>query len=323
MQSACRLAVVGATGEVGRAVLSLLEDEELPLAEVHALASAASEDESLMFKGRPLLVEDLAAFDFSRADIAVFAVPADVSEAFVPRARAAGCRVIDHSAAYRLDPAVPLLLSGMPVPPADLVACPGAVAALLAPVLRQLPDIRSAQITVLNPVSAAGRAGVRELAGQTGELLNGRGIEPAVFPVQIAFNAIPQATEESAAGLMDELERLLPASFPVVVAEVAVPVFYGLTVAVVVELASMPDLAGFQHGLEKDGVVLAGGQPDQEVATAVTEASGQGGVYVDRLQALPAPLQGLQFWLVADNVRQGAAKNSVHLLKNWIKDFKY
>ena len=96
-----------------------------------------------------------------------------------------------------------------------------------------------------------------------------------------------------------------------------------LTVAVVVELASMPDLAGFQHALEKDGVVLAGGQPDQEVATAVTEASGQGGVYVDRLQALPAPLQGLQFWLVADNVRQGAAKNSVHLLKNWIKDFKY
>ena len=90
MQSACRLAVVGATGEVGRAVLSLLEDEELPLAEVHALASAASEDESLMFRGRPLLVEDLASFDFARADIAVFAVPADVSEAFVPRARAAG-----------------------------------------------------------------------------------------------------------------------------------------------------------------------------------------------------------------------------------------
>jgi aspartate-semialdehyde dehydrogenase len=322
MSKGVRLAVVGVTGEVGRAVLAMLEERELPLAEIHALASAASAEETVMFNGRPLLVGDLAEFDFAQADIAIFAVPGAVADAFVPVARAAGCRVIDHSPVFRLDEEVPLLMEGMAVPDAGLVACPGALATLLVPALGSVKDIRSVQVTVLSPVSTAGRAGVRELAGQTGELLNGRGIEPAVFPAQIAFNTLPLA-DSSSDELMDELERLLPVTFPVAVAEARVPVFYGLTLSVSVQTGTSASLEDLRRNLLAAGVREADPESDQGVVTPVTEASGQDGVYLAGLSALPAPLEGVQFWLVGDNVRQGGARHSLHVLEKWIKDFKY
>lgn len=322
MTTGLKLAIVGATGEVGRAVLAMIEERELPLAALHVLASAASAEETLLYKNRPLLVGDLGEFDFAKVDVAIFAAPAAVAEAFVPRARKAGCRVIDHSAAFRLAGDVPLLIEGMPVPEADLVACPGALAALLAPVLNRLHGIRSVQVTLLSPVSAAGRAGVRELAGQTGELLNGRGIEPAVFPAQIAFNALPLAEPLSGA-LMDELERLLPLAFPVAVAAVRVPVFYGLTLAVSVQTEAPVSLDGLRQALLAAGVREADSDSGQGLATPVTEASGQDGICLASLQALPAPLEGVQLWLVGDNVRQGGARHSVYILEKWIKDFKY
>lgn len=325
MSTGCRLAIVGATGEVGRALISALEDAELELAEVHALASAASEDETIMYRGRALLVEALDEFDFKRADIAIFAVPEMQAQKFVPQARKAGCRVIDHSAAFRLQDDVPLLIEGSVIPEADLVACPGALTAVLAPVLSVLSsyDLQSVHVTALNPVSVRGRAGVRELAGQTGELLNARGIEPAVFPVQIAFNALPVVGGQGADVLMDELERLLPEALVVDLAEVVVPVFYGITAALRVETAQAVDLAKVGKVLAAAGLLLVDSEQDQGVATPVTDASGQDGVYISALSALPAPVQGLQFWLVADNVRQGAARHSLYILKKWIKDFKY
>jgi aspartate-semialdehyde dehydrogenase len=322
MESGLRLAIVGVTGEVGKAVLAMIDERELALAEVHALASAASTEETVLYKNRPLLVGDLGEFDFARADVAIFAVPAAVAEAFVPRARKAGCRVIDHSEAFRLEADVPLLVEGMPVPDAGLVACPGALAALLAPVLSSLQDIRSVQVTVLSPVSVAGRAGVRELAGQTGELLNGRGVEPKVFPAQIAFNTLPLAAASSDE-LMDELEKLLPATFPVAVAEVRVPVFYGMTVSATVQTGSPGKLGALRQALSAAGVKVADTESDQGLVTPVTEATGQDGVFLASLRALPAPLEGVQLWLVGDNIRQGAARHSLYVLEKWIKDFKY
>lgn len=322
MGTGVRLAIVGVTGEVGKAVLAMIEERGIALSEVHALASAASAEETVLFNNRPLLVGDLGEFDFARADVAIFAVPADVAEEFVPRARAAGCRVIDHSAAFRLAPDVPLLVEGMAVPDAGLVACPGALAALLVPLLKSLQDIQSVQVTLLSPVSLAGRAGVRELAGQTGELLNGRGIEPSVFPAQIAFNALP-VVEDGSGELMDELERLLPDSFPVAVAEVRVPVFYGLTVSATVQSGAPARLETLRQALLAAGVREADSESEQGLVTPVTEASGQDGVYLASLRALPAPLEGVQLWLVADNIRQGAARHSLYILEKWIKDFKY
>jgi aspartate-semialdehyde dehydrogenase len=323
MSGGCRLVIVGATGEVGRAVLSTIEDASLSLAEVHVLASANSAEETLMYNSRPLLVGDLEEFDFAAADIAIFAAPADVARKHVPRARAAGCRVIDHSAAFRLESEVPLLIEGMPVPAADLVACPDALVALLVPVLQSAGSIRSAQLTVLEPVSAAGRRGVRELAGQTGELLNGRGIEATVFPAQIAFNALPAVGNDRAGALMDELERVLPDSFPVAVAAVGVPVFYGLTVAVTLLTDAPLNLDQLRARLEKASIEFGNSEEEQGLVTPVTEASGRDGVYVTGMQSLPAPLEGVQLWLVGDNLRQGAARQSLYVLEKWIKDFKY
>lgn len=323
MSIGCRLAIVGATGEVGRAVLSAIEEASLSLAEVHVLASANSAEETLMYNSRPLLVGDLAEFDFGAADIAIFAVPAEVAREYVPRARAAGCRVIDHSAAFRLESDVPLIVAGMPVPAADLVACPDALVALLVPVLGAASGIRSAHVTVLEPVSSAGRGGVRELAGQTGELLNGRGIEPAIFPAQIAFNTLPVVGKDRAGALMDELERVLPDSFPVAVSAVGVPVFYGLTVAVTLLTDTPLNLDEVRARLVKSSVDFGNPEEDQGVVTPVTEASGRDGVYVAGMEILPAPLEGMQLWLVGDNVRQGAARQSLSILEKWIKDFKY
>ncbi|MGH8494154.1 MAG: aspartate-semialdehyde dehydrogenase [Moraxellaceae bacterium] len=325
MGTGCRLAIVGATGEVGRALISALEDAELELAEVHALASADSADETIMYRGRALLVEALDEFDFKRADIAIFALPEALALKFVPQARKAACRVIDHSAAFRLDPHVPLLIEGADIPDAALVACPGALTAVLAPVLSALTayELKSVHVTALNPVSARGRAGVRELAGQTGELLNARGIEPVTFPVQIAFNALPIVGGQGGDALMDELERLLPEAVPVGLAEVVVPVFYGVSASLRVETALPLALAAAAKALKAAGISFGDSEQDQGVATPVTDASGQNGVYLSALSMLPAPLQGVQFWLVADNVRQGAACHSLYILKKWIKDFKY
>lgn len=324
MAEGVKLAIAGATGELGRAVLSAIEEAAFEGLQVQVLAGADSVEETLMFNGRPLLVEDLAEFDFANADIAVLCLPAGLAARVAPRARAAGCRVIDHSAAFRTALEVPLLGEGMALPDdAGLVACPSPEAALLAPVLRCVDGIEALHVTVLAPVSAAGRAGVRELAGQTGELLNGRGIDAAAFPAQVAFNALPAVGTAGEEALMDELERMLGQAFPVVLARATVPVFYGLTVAVTVETEASPDLAKLRRLLEKAGVRMGNSEDDQGLVTPVTEAAGQDGLYLTGLEGLPAPLQGLRFWLVADNLRQGAARQSLEILKKWIKDFKY
>lgn len=323
MMEGVKVAIAGATGELGRAWVSALEDRALPLGKVVALASAESSEETLMFNGRPLLVEDLEPFDFATVDVAVLCLPAKVAARVAPRAQAAGCRVIDHSSAFRTTAEVPLLIEGMPVPDASLVACASPEAALLVPVLREIADIVSLQVTVLAPVSAQGRAGVRELAGQTGELLNGRGITPAVYPAQVAFNTLPAVGTHDEDDLADELERLLPDTFPVCLARVTVPVFYGLTLSVVVQTGKTPDIDRLRAHLERSGVLFGNSEDDQGLVTPVTEASGQDGLYVADLAPLPAPLVGLRFWLVGDNLRQGAVRQSLAILEKWIKDFKY
>lgn len=328
------VAIAGATGEVGRALLDMLETAGLPIGRIHVLASAGSVDDPLMYGSRPLIVESLDDFDFSTVQFVVLALPADVAMVTAERALEAGCRVIDHSTAWHRDDSVPLVLDGDVTArlDAELVSCPGAPAALLAPVLNVLDEefgIESAQATLLLPVSSRGRRGVRELAGQTGELLNARGIEPSVFPVQIAFNCLPLVglpsddQEDEASRLSRELEKLLHNPVPVTTSLVRMPVFYGQCASLVVQTATVVDLQQAAGALARLGVNFPDPESDQGVATPVTDAAGQDGVYISGLQALPAPLRGLQLWLTADNVRQGAARHSLYILKNWIKDFKY
>lgn len=328
------VAIAGATGEVGRALLDMLETAALPLGRIHVLASADSVEDPLMFGSRPLIVEALDDFDFSTVEIVILALPPEIAMVTAERALDAGCRVIDHSSAWYRDESVPLLLEGDVSSrlDAELVSIPGAQAALLAPVLNAIDEefgAESAQATFLLPVSSRGRRGVRELAGQTGELLNARGIEPSVFPVQIAFNTLPLVglpsddQEDEALRLQRELGRLLHNPVPLAASLIRVPVFYAQTVSLTVLTQSPVDLQQAAGALERLGVNFPDPESDQGVATPVTDAAGQDGVYVSGLRALPAPLQGLQLWMTADNVRQGAARHSLFILKNWIKDFKY
>lgn len=329
MNKGCRLAIVGATGEVGRALLSRVEDMELALAELHVLATAASAEETLMYRQRPLLVEAADDFDFSRADIVLLATPPAVSRVLAPRALEAGCRVIDHSGAYRGAAGVPFTHEPAAAG-AELVAAPSAAAALLRPLLAAavgVGPLRAVHVGLLSPVSAAGRPGVRELAGQTGELLNGRGIEPAVFPVQVAFNVLPlvgSPVEEAEVALRLELDEMLAEDAPLVLQSVTVPVFYGLTALLTLlpeEAESVPAMLAAIAASAAD--VQDNPEEDHKVATPVTDASGQAGVYLSGLRALPAPGVGISLVAVADNLHQGAAVHSLELVKKWIKDFKY
>jgi aspartate-semialdehyde dehydrogenase len=269
-----------------------------------------------------LIVEPAETFDFARADIVVLATPAAVSLRLAEQALAAGCRVIDHSTAYAEQVSVPLA-GTVEAESADLVMVPQAEVSLLAPVLAPLmreAGLRAAHVTLLLPVSSSGHAGVKELAGQTGELLNGRGIEPAVFPVQTAFNTLPLVGSEREEAVAEGLQQLLGEHVPLVLSSMIVPVFYGLTAQITLETEA-PLLAGAAMELlmEQDAVEVRNPDKDQQVATPVTDASGQAGLYVSGLRELPSPLMGVTFTAVADNVHQGAARQVVCLLEKWIK----
>lgn len=317
-----RIVIVGATGEVGAALFSALEDADFQNVSCHAVASANSVDETVMFNGRALLVEALNEFDFQKDDIVVFAAPANITLQVAPQLRKQGCRLIDLSGAYALDENIPLVISGDSVPDAEFVSCASPLAAVLAQIVNALSPhapISSIQATILKPASSYGRAGVRELAGQTGELLNARGITPAVFPAQIAFNTLPLVGEMNENKLMDELERLLPESVPVALMEAVSSVFYGAMVGLSIQTTQEILLSKAETALSKVGMNPQNNEEDQELVTPVTHASGVDGVVFTGLQALPAPFQGLRLWLLMDLVRQGAVKPTLDILSKWIK----
>jgi aspartate-semialdehyde dehydrogenase len=331
MSEPWNIAVVGVTGEVGKAVLALLDEADLPLGTVHALASAEVEDASVLFKNRPLFVHAAADFDFSQVQAVVLATPAEVSQQLVPRAQAAGCIVIDHSSAFRLDGSASLTVAGINTDalPAGqpLIACADASAAILAPVLAaidRMAGLVRVQITVLRAVSARGRAGLRELAGQTGELLNARGIDAVTFPQQVAFNLLPLLGVPDALGrsvdeaaIADELRELLGRpELAIDVSCVTVPVFYGHAAQLHVETLEYIDPAEAARRLaEVDGLSLQADADEQTMATPVTEAAGHDATWVCRLRPIAAPGLGIQAWVLADNVRQGAARHTVQILR--------
>ncbi len=339
MSESWNIAVVGATGEVGKSVLALLEEAELPLGQVFALASQGSAEETLMFQGKPILIEDLAEFDFAQVSIAVFALPSDVALQYVPRALEAGCRVIDHSQAFRRHPEARLVVKGLSddylAEWAGLYACADASAAIVAPVLAaidRLSALSRVQLTVFQAVSARGQAGIRELARQTGELLNARGIDAVTFPQQVAFNLLPLLGEADDLGrsldeavIAGEIQQLLGRpELPVEVVVVTVPVFFGHGLALYVETDDELGVDAVSTAIaELEGVELQKDAEEQGIATPVTDAAGRDAVYVCRLREAASLPRGLHSWIVADNVRMGAACHSVEIIKKVIKDFNY
>lgn len=294
------IAVIGATGSVGEALVQLLEEREFPVATLHLLASGESAGRSLAFNGKSLRVRDLESFDFSSVRLAFFAAGSTITAKYADAASAAGCAVIDLTGALpaaqapRVVPEVnPDVLEGLAAP--YVLTSPSApsiaLAAVLAAVLAALPASVSVQrvtLTACLAVSSRGRDAVAELARQTAELLNARPLEPRLFDRQIAFNLLAQVEPSDAEGhgalerqIAEEIKHLLVRpELPVAVTCVQVPVFFGDSLSVSLQTASPVDLQQVYTALEAAPALELVDLDDYP--TAVGDAVGQDVVYAGR-----------------------------------------
>ncbi|QKE63733.1 aspartate-semialdehyde dehydrogenase [Aquipseudomonas campi] len=335
MSQSFDIAVVGATGTVGETIVQLLDEREFPVGTLHLLAGSASAGQSVPFRGKNLRVRELADFDFAQVRLAFFCAGEAISRASALKAQAAGCSVIDLSAALSLQQAPRLvpeanaeLLATLKSPyllasPVPVVA---ALALVLAPLRAQL-DLQKVTLTAALAVSSQGREGIAELAKQTTELLNMRPLEPRVFDQQIAFNLLARvgALEEGGHAVLErrvaeELKQVLALpALRVSATCVQAPVFFGDSLAVALQAAQPVDVAGAAQGLEAQAgieLVEAGDYP-----SVVGDAVGQNEVYVGRLRAgLDDPAE-LNLWIASDNVRKGSALNAVQIAELLIKHY--
>ena len=322
------VAILGATGAVGEALIEILEERKFPVSELYLLASERSAGKRIQFRGKHLKVENVEDFDFSVAEIGFFSAGGSVSEKYAPLAADAGCVVIDNTSKFRYEENIPLIVPEVNAHRIDefknrnIIANPNCSTIQMMLALKPIHDeagISRVNVATYQAVSGAGAGGVRELAAQTANLLNTKPIESKVMPVQIAFNAIPQIAE-----FMDndytleemkivwETQKILESNeIQVNPTCVRVPVFYGHSEAIHIETVQAISKAKAEELLEAaPGVQLF---RDNGYPTAVTEAAGQDPVYVGRVREDISCENGLNMWVVSDNVRKGAALNSIQI----------
>ncbi|WP_020157922.1 MULTISPECIES: aspartate-semialdehyde dehydrogenase [Methylobacter] len=338
MSKLYNVAVVGATGAVGEAMLAILEERNFPVGEVYALASSNSVGKRIPFKGGTLKVQDLAEFDFSKAQIGLFSPGASVSAIYAPKAAAAGCIVIDNTSQFRYDDDIPLVVPEVnPEKIAEyknhgIIANPNCSTIQMLVALKPIYDaagIDRINVCTYQAVSGTGKDAIEELARQTAQLLNGKPAEASVYPKQIAFNVLPQIdvfqdngyTKEEMKMVWETRKILGDDSIKVNATAVRVPVFYGHSEAVHVETRKKIDVAAVKALLEKaPGIRVIDERKDGSYPTAVTESSGHDEVFVGRIREDISHPQGIDLWVVGDNVRKGAALNSVQIAEVLVKN---
>ncbi|MFT4257933.1 MAG: aspartate-semialdehyde dehydrogenase [Pseudoxanthomonas sp.] len=325
-----KVAVVGATGAVGETMLSILAERKFPVSEVIALASERSAGGEVDFGNGKIDVQDLAKFDPTGIDIALFSAGGGVSKEYAPKFAAAGAVVIDNSSTFRYDDDVPLVVSEVNPEaaknrPRGIIANPNCSTMQLMVALKPLHDaakIERINIATYQSASGAGRSGMEELGKQTAELLNFQPVEPKKFQVQLAFNLIPQIDDFQPNGFTKEEMKLVwetrkilgDDSIGVNPTVVRVPVFYGHSEAVHIETKEKLTAEQARALLEKaPGVAVVDERKPGGYPTPVTHASGTDPVYVGRIREDLSHPRGLDMWVVADNIRKGAALNAVQL----------
>jgi aspartate-semialdehyde dehydrogenase len=338
MSNSLDIAVVGATGAVGEAMLGILADRKFPAGNVHALASARSVGRQVEFGGRSLDVADLAEFDFSTVSIALFSAGAKVSAEYAPKAAAAGCVVIDNTSCFRYDDDIPLVVPE--VNPAaiaqysarGIIANPNCSTIQMVVALKPIYDavgIERINVATYQAVSGAGRQATEELAKQTAQLLNGRPLEIEGETRQIAFNVVPHIdvflenryTKEEMKMVWETRKILGDESIKVNATAVRVPVFYGHSEAIHLETGTkISAIDACELLAAAPGVELVDGVTTGAYPTAVVEASGNDPVYVGRVREDISHPRGLNLWVVSDNVRKGAALNSVQIAEKLAKN---
>ena len=331
------VAIVGATGAVGESMLELLESRKFPVDNLYLLASERSAGSRLSFAERNIRVENLAGFDFGQVDIALFSAGGSVSAEFAPKAAAAGCVVIDNTSYFRRDPEIPLIIPEVNLHRLpdyvnkNIIDNPNCSTIQMLVALKPIYDavgISRIHVSTYQAVSGSGKSGVEELAGQTARLLNVQSIESRVFPAQIAFNAIPAIGEFEENGFTIEEMKMIwethkifeDDSIQVSPTCVRIPVFYGHSEAVYIETRkSISAETARQLFADFPGIEVVDDVKADIYPTAVAQAAGSDPVYVGRIRKDVANELGLHCWVVSDNVRKGAALNSVQIAEHLIE----
>jgi aspartate-semialdehyde dehydrogenase len=339
MSETVDVAVVGATGAVGEAMMSILEERKFPVGTLYPLASSRSAGTAITFRGKSQLVGDLAEFDFSKVKIGLFSAGGSVSAEYAPKAGAAGCVVIDNTSHFRQQEDIPLVVPEVnPHAIADyekhnIIANPNCSTIQMLVALKPIYDavgIERINVATYQAVSGTGKEAIEELAGQTARLLNGQPAECEVYPRQIAFNALPHIdtfqdngyTREEMKMVWETQKIFEDSEIMVNPTCVRIPVFFGHSEAVHIETRDKISAQEARELLENaDGITVMDEHVDGGYPTAVSDAAGEDPVFVGRIREDVSHPRGLNLWVVADNVRKGAALNSIQIAECLLKGF--
>ncbi|MEZ5473786.1 MAG: aspartate-semialdehyde dehydrogenase [Steroidobacteraceae bacterium] len=333
------VAILGATGLVGEMLLKVLEERDFPVGELFPLASQRSVGRTVEFRGKHLPVIDVASFDFARAQVGLFSAGGDVSREYAPKAAAAGCVVIDNTSEFRYDADVPLVVPEVN-PDAiggfrarNIIANPNCSTIQMLVALKPIQDavgIDRINVATYQSVSGAGKEAVEELALQTAALLNGREAPAAlVIAKRIAFNVVPQIDQFQDNGYTKEEMKMLwetrkifgDDSIRVNATTVRVPVFFGHSEAVHLETRAKISADTARKLLAKaPGVTVMDDRVPGGYPTAATEGANRDTVYVGRIRDDISHECGLNMWIVSDNIRKGAATNSVQIAEILVRE---
>jgi aspartate-semialdehyde dehydrogenase len=333
-----KVAVVGATGNVGRQILEILADRRFPVREVAALASRASVGKQVSFGEEEIVtIKALEDYDFADTDIALFSPGSAVSKIFAPKAAAAGCVVIDNTSYFRMEPNIPLVVPEVnsqalkDFRKTNIIANPNCSTMQMVVALKPLHDaanIKRVVVSTYQSVSGAGKDAMDELFDQTKALFMNAHKDPVKFTKQIAFNVIPHidvfmddgATKEEWK-MVVETKKILGPKIEVHATCVRVPVFVGHSESVNIEFERPISVDEARELLsDAEGVVLYDEHKNGGYCTPV-ECAGEDGVFVSRIRQDHTVKHGLSMWVVSDNLRKGAALNAVQIAETLIKDF--
>ena len=339
MSKVWNVAVLGATGLVGETLLTVLEERKFPVGEIFPLASDRSVGKQVQFRGRQVAAIDAATFDFSRAQIGLFSAGGEVSAKYAPIAAAAGCVVVDNTSQFRYEADIPLVVPEVndaaiaQYRQRGIIANPNCSTIQMLVALKPIYDavgIVRINVATYQSVSGAGRKAVEELAEQTALLLNGKSVKPKVLPRQIAFNCLPQIDKFLDNGYTKEEMKMHwetrkifgDPNIQVNATAVRVPVFFGHSEAVHLETGRKITAAEARALLRKaPGVKVMDERVPGGYPTAVTEAANHDTVYVGRIRDDMSHERGLNLWIVADNIRKGAATNAVQIAEILVREY--
>ena len=327
------LAIAGATGNVGREIIQILEDRNFPIDKLYLLASSRSKGQKIEFKGDEIAVEDLADFDFSKVQIGLFSPGGKVSAEFAPKAAKAGCIVIDNSSHFRMHENVPLIVPEVNASSleeffndddrSNIIANPNCSTIQMVVALKPLHDeaiINRVVVSTYQSVSGAGKEAMDELFNQTQNVYTNKNIEKNKFTKQIAFNVIPHidnfvdnGNTKEEEKMINETKKILDEGIKVSATCARVPIFISHSESINIEFDSpLSDKKASEILKNFDGISVVDYRKDEGYVTPV-EAAGEDKVYISRIRNDDSVDNGLNIWVVSDNLRKGAALNAVQI----------